>query len=91
VTRYTPVPKIVAVGLGGAVATLLVWAASAVADVTVPAEVAAALTGLLAFAFGYLKAPADHHSQSDAGYSLAEIMVAAFFAVLIVLVLVRLL
>lgn len=89
--RYTPVPKVVAVGLGGAVATLLVWLASALIGVDVPAEVAAALTALLAFAFGYLKAPADHHVHNDSGHGLVELMVAAFFAVLIVLVLVRLL
>lgn len=87
---WKPVPKVTAAALGGAVATLLVWATNAVSGISVPPEAAAALTALVAFAFGYIKAPAGTNDTED-GYSLVEVMVAAFFAVLIVLVLVRLL
>lgn len=57
---WTPVPKVVAAGLGGAVATILLWLVEAASQLEVPTPVAAALTTLLAFVFGYLKHPADH-------------------------------
>lgn len=47
-------PKVKAAGTAGAVATLLVFIAKQ-AGLDVPAEVAAALTTLLAFVGGYLK------------------------------------
>ena len=53
-----PVPKVVAAGLGGAVATILLWLVEVTTGVEVPALVAGAATTLLAFAAGYLKAPA---------------------------------
>ncbi len=56
-TPYAPVPKVIAAGLGGALATLLVSLVSAFGP-EVPPEAAAALSALLAFAAGYLKAPA---------------------------------
>lgn len=48
----TPYPKVQAAGLGGAVATLLVFLAPLV-NVEVPAEVAAAATTIVAFAAAY--------------------------------------
>lgn len=92
-SRYTPVPKVTAAALGGSVATLLVWAVDAIGGVSIPPEAAAALAALAAFAFGYLRAPAgtDDPPAEDYGYSVVELLVAAFFAVLIVVVLVRLL
>lgn len=58
-TSYVPVSKVIATALGGATATLLVWVLDALASVEMPPEAAAALTALLAFGFGYLKAPAE--------------------------------
>lgn len=49
-----PVPKVAAAGAGGALAVVAVWAAGLV-GVDLPAEVAAALATLAAFAAGYLK------------------------------------
>ena len=54
-----PVPKVVAAGLGGALATLLVWLLAAFGGPEVPAEAAAALSALLAFGAGYLRQPAS--------------------------------
>lgn len=51
-----PTPKIVAAALGGAVATILLWLFGLFRpEIVVPQEVAAALTTILATAFGYLK------------------------------------
>jgi|694.fasta_scaffold136609_5 hypothetical protein len=50
-----PVPKVAAAGIGGAVATLIVYLAS-VAGVEVPGDVGAAIATVVAFAAGYLKA-----------------------------------
>ena len=50
----TPVPKMQAAGIGGAVTTIIIAIAVAV-GVDVPAEVAAALATLISFAAGYLK------------------------------------
>jgi hypothetical protein len=58
-TDWKPVPKVVAAGLGGAVATLLVWLLSEFASRDMPAEAGAALAAVLAFAFGYLKSPVE--------------------------------
>lgn len=56
---YRPVPKVVAAGLGGATATILLWLIEVSTRIDVPSVVAAAVTTLLAFLFGYLRAPAD--------------------------------
>jgi hypothetical protein len=56
---YRPVPKVVAAGLGGALATLAVWLLGAFGGPEMPAEAAAALSAVLAFAAGYIRAPAD--------------------------------
>lgn len=50
-------PKVKAAGAAGAAATVLVFIAKQ-AGIDIPAEVAAALTTLLAFVGGYLKAEA---------------------------------
>lgn len=50
-----PRPKVAAAGIAGACTVILVWLAG-LAGVEVPSEVASALTALLAFAAGYLKA-----------------------------------
>jgi hypothetical protein len=65
-TDWKPVPKIVAAGLGGAVATLLVWLLSELAGRDMPAEAGAALAAVLAFAFGYLKGPAEEDGDRGA-------------------------
>ena len=49
-----PVPKVAASGQAGAAALVLVYVANLL-GLEVPAEVAAALVGLLMFAAGYLK------------------------------------
>lgn len=55
--KVSPVsPKVQSAGIGGAIATLIVWAA-ALAGVDVPGEVGAAIATIAAFAAGYLKAP----------------------------------
>lgn len=48
-------PKVAAAGIAGAVTVVLVWAAS-LAGVAVPPEVASAVTTLIAFGAGYIKA-----------------------------------
>lgn len=49
-----PVPKVAAAGIGGAVATLIVYGAG-LAGVEVPGDVGAAIATVVAFAAGYLK------------------------------------
>lgn len=49
-----PVPKVAAAGIGGAGATILVWALE-LAGVDVPPGVAAAFASVIAFVAGYLK------------------------------------
>lgn len=49
----TPTRKVTATAIGGALATVIVWALS-LAHVDVPAEVAAAMATLCAFAAGYI-------------------------------------
>jgi hypothetical protein len=51
----TPVPKVAASGVAGAVTVVLVWALGA-AGLDMPVEVAQALTVILSFGAGYLKA-----------------------------------
>lgn len=47
-------PKVAAAGIGGAVATILIWGGE-MAGLEVTPEVAAALATVIAFAAGYLK------------------------------------
>jgi putative flippase GtrA len=49
-----PVPKVAAAGIGGAVATIVVYIASQV-GVEIPGDVGAALATVVAFAAAYLK------------------------------------
>lgn len=49
-----PTPKVAAVGVGGALAIVLVWVAG-LAGIDMPAEVAAAISVLVTFAAGYFK------------------------------------
>lgn len=49
----TPTRKVGAAGLGGALATAVVWALGAFAGVDVPDEVAAGLASVVAFATGW--------------------------------------
>lgn len=49
-----PVTKVAAAGIGGAVATLVVYLAS-LTGVEVPGDVGAAIATVVAFAAGYLK------------------------------------
>lgn len=80
-STYAPVPKVVAVGLGGALATLVVWLVNVFTGVEVPATPAAALSALLAFGAGYLKTPAGatddghvaQHTADDGRALLAAI------------------
>ena len=53
--RLQVAPKIKAASLAGALSAMLVWGLT-YAGVTLPPEVASAVTTLLAFAAGYLKA-----------------------------------
>jgi hypothetical protein len=63
--RYAPVPKVVAAGLGGALATLTVWLLGVFGGPEMPAEAAAALSAVLAFAAGYIRAPADEPESTS--------------------------
>ena len=51
----TPVPKVAAAGIAGAVTVILVWLLNTAAGVDVPPEVASSFTAVLAFAAGWLK------------------------------------
>jgi hypothetical protein len=84
VTGWQPVPKVTAAALGGAVATLLVWAFDASRGVSVPPEAAAALTALLAFAAGYLKAPAEQAADDTGHADLPGLVVITAIAVIVV-------
>lgn len=48
-------PKVVAGGVAGSITVVLVWVAS-LAGLSVPPEVASAVTGILSFAAGWAKA-----------------------------------
>lgn len=54
----TPVPKVAAAGIAGAITTILVFLLNLFA-VDVPPAVAGAVTTLIAFAAAYIKAPAN--------------------------------
>lgn len=52
----TPVPKVAAAGIAGAVTVLLVFVVQAIwPNFDIPSEVSAALTAIIAFAAGYMK------------------------------------
>lgn len=53
-SAMSPEPKVTAAGVGGAFAIVLVWILGQF-GVDMPAEVAAAVTTLLAFAAGWLR------------------------------------
>lgn len=53
-TDPTPQPKVVAMGLSGAVTAIVLWLVSTFTQVEMPAEVAAALTTVVGFLFGYI-------------------------------------
>lgn len=61
-----PTAKVTAVGAAGALATLITFIAQW-AGADVPAELAVPLTGVLTFAFGYLRgehdAPGEHAAE----------------------------
>ena len=54
IMNLTPTPKVAAAGAGGAASIVLIYVLSLV-GITLPPEVAAAITTLLAFGAGYLK------------------------------------
>ncbi len=49
-----PQKKVVAAGIGGAAATILVWLISVLFNLEVPAEVGAAIATVFSFVAGYL-------------------------------------
>ena len=49
-----PTNKVTAVGLAGALATIIAWAVETFGHVTIPALVVAALVTVLTFAAGYI-------------------------------------
>jgi hypothetical protein len=59
-----PKAKVIAGGLGGALATLVVWLVQAYGGVEVPADVAAALATVFAFIVGYLTPEAPEVATS---------------------------
>ena len=48
-----PTPKMAAVGISGSLTVIVVYALEAILDMSIPAEVATALTALILFAAGY--------------------------------------
>ncbi len=52
-----PQPKVVAAGLGGALATIVVWLIGVLFRVDVPPAVAAAIATVFSFAAGYITPP----------------------------------
>lgn len=50
----TPQPKVVATGISGAVTVVILWLMSTYGNVDVPGEVAAAITTVIGFLFGYI-------------------------------------
>jgi hypothetical protein len=63
-TNY-PTQKVTAAGAAGAVSIVLVWALHQFAHLDMPAEVASAITTLLAFLTGYLTPPANGEVIDD--------------------------
>jgi hypothetical protein len=59
VNGATPTPKVAAAGIAGAISIILVWVLNSGVGVDVPPEVASAFTTVVAFAAGYIKAPAS--------------------------------
>ena len=64
-SNATPTPKVAAAGVSGAVAIILVWIAG-LFGLEVPAEVAAAVAAILAFAGGYLTRDASSPGRHEA-------------------------
>lgn len=64
-------PKVAAAGAAGAVTTLVVWLL-ALFGVTMPAEVATALTTLLMVAAGFLRQDADAQALVDKAYAAGK-------------------
>ncbi len=54
-----PVRKVTAAGLGGAIATVIVWALKEFTNVDITPDVAAALAAIIAFAAGYMTAAGE--------------------------------
>ena len=53
---YTPVPKVAAAGIAGAITVILIFAVQLIwPDVEIPAPVSSAVTAIIAFAAGYIK------------------------------------
>jgi hypothetical protein len=79
-------PKVQAAGLAGAVTVVLVWAAS-LANVTVPPEVASAVTTLVAVGAGYLRpAGAKPKARGARGLALIEALVLLLLVIVVLLV-----
>jgi len=55
-----PVRKVAAGGIAGATTVIVIWLAQALLGKTIPAEVASAITTLLAFAVSYLTPPGEN-------------------------------
>jgi hypothetical protein len=53
-----PVRKVAAGGVAGAITVIIVWILAAAFKVTIPPEIASAITVVLSFAAGYLIPPA---------------------------------
>lgn len=83
--HWKPVPKIVAVGLGGAVATLLVWVLSEFGGRDMPAEAGAALSAVLAFVFGYLKSPGETADDRGRVDLLTVLVIVALFLLILLI------
>lgn len=71
--KWKPVPKMQAVLLGGAAATVVVWVIEATSAATISGPVAAAFAALLTFVFGYLKEPGDGEVGMSAIEALAVV------------------
>ena len=54
-TDLTPVPKMQAVAIAGALTALIAWIASVTLGLELPVPVVAALTTLITFGAGYIK------------------------------------
>ena len=99
-TSWKPVPKMVATALGGALAVLIFWLLTLFQpEIIVPPPVVAALTTILAFLFGYLKAPSDaelhaelmRRQNGEAGDSSVDLLIKLVVAVVLIFLLFKLL